>query len=143
MTVPAFEVEPGGPLVQPWRGSAEALVGATAGIAPRWWLRGSRMRTKQALLEEWAAAVQFPPHFGGTWDALRDVLCDLPEGGTFLVLAAEQLLQDAPPGEGETFWSVLRQVQADLRPKPFRLVLQVESKGYDTLVEGLRAAGLD
>jgi hypothetical protein len=143
MTTPAFQVEPGGPLAQPWRGSAEALVDATLGLAPRWWLRGSLMRTKQALLDEWAAAVPFPPHFGGTWDALRDALSDLPEGGTFLVLAAEQLLQDAPPKESEIFWSVLRQVQADLRPKPFHLVLQVAPEGYDTLVEGLRAMGLD
>ena len=142
MTARAFEAEPW-PLAQPWRGSAEALVAATAGLAPRWWLRGSRMRTRQGLIDEWAAALQFPPHFGGTWDALRDALSDLPEGGTFLVLAADQLLQDAPPEEAGTFWKVLRQVQADLHPKPFRLVLQVESEGYDTLVEGLRAMGLD
>jgi hypothetical protein len=143
MTARAFEAEPGWSLAQPWRGSAEALVAATAGLAPRWWLRGSRMRTRQGLIDEWAAALQFPPHFGGTWDALRDALSDLPEGGTFLVLAADQLLLDAPPEESETFWSVLRQVQADLRPIPFRLVLQVESEGYDTLVEGLRAMGMD
>lgn len=143
MTAPALEADPGGPLAQPWRGSAEALVETTSGSTPLWWLRGSRMRTKQALLDEWAAALQFPPHFGDTWDALRDALSDLPEGGTFLVLAAEQILQDAPPEESETFWSVLRQVQADLRPKPFRLVLQVAPEGYDSLVEGLRALGLD
>lgn len=143
MTAAAFAADPGRPLAQPWRGSAEALVAATVGIAPLWWLRGSCMRTRQGLMDEWAAAVQFPPHFGGTWDALRDALSDLPEGGTILVLAAEQLLQDAPPEESETFWSVLRQVQADLRPKPFRLVLQVAPAGYDVLVEGLRALGLD
>jgi hypothetical protein len=142
MTVPAFEADPGRPLAQPWRGSADALVEATIGLAPLWWLRGSRMRTRQGLMDEWAAALQFPPHFGGTWDALRDALSDLPEGGTFLVLAAEQLLQDAPPEESETFWSVLRQVQEDLRPKSFRLVLQVEPESYDTLVEGLRAMGV-
>jgi hypothetical protein len=38
---------------------------------------------------------------------------------------------------------VLRQAQADQRPRPFRLVLQVVSERYDTLVEGLRALGLD
>ena len=143
MTNSTFKAEPGRPLAQPWRGTAEELVEATIGISPLWWLRGSRMRTKQALLDEWSAALQFPPHFGGTWDALRDALSDLPEGGTFLVLTADQLLQDAPPGDGETFWRVLRQVREDLRPKPFRLMLQVEPEGYDTLVEGLRALGLD
>jgi hypothetical protein len=143
MTAPTFEADPAWPLAQPWRGSAEDLVEATRGLAPRWWLRGPRMRTKLGLLDECAAAVQFPPHFGGTWDALRDALSDLPEGGTFLVLGADQLLQEAPPAEAEIFWQVLRQAQADLRPKPFHLVLQVGPEGYDTLVEGLRAMGLD
>jgi hypothetical protein len=142
MTGPAFRAEPGQSLAQPWRGSAEALLAATVSLAPRWCLRGDRMRTKRALLEEWAAALGFPPHFGGNWDALRDALADLPEGGTLLVLEADQLLQDAPPEEIETLWMVLRQVQADLRPKPFRLVLQVQPAGYDTLVEGLRALGV-
>lgn len=142
MTAPIFEAAPGRPLAQPWRGSPDALVAATVGIAPLWWLRGSRMRTRQGLMDEWAAAGQFPPHFGATWDALRDALSDLPEGGTFLVLSAEQLLQDAPPEEARMLWRVLRQVQEDLRPKPFRLVLQGEPEGYDTLIEGLRALGM-
>jgi len=142
MTAPSFKADPGHPLAQPWRGSASDLLGATLDIAPLWWLRGSRMRTKPALLDEWAAALQFPPHFGGTWDAFRDALSDLPEGGTFLVLAADQLLQDAPPEESGLLWQVLRQVQEDLRPKPFRLVLQVAPANYDTLVEGLHALGV-
>ena len=143
MTAPAFEVGPSGPLAQPWRGTAEALVDATAGIAPRWWLRGSRMRTKRALLDEWAAALQFPPHFGGTWDALRDALADLPEGGTFLLLEAEQLLQETPPEEARTLLAVLRDVQDDLVPMPFRVVFQSEAEHYDTLIEGLRAMGVN
>ncbi len=101
------------------------------------------MRTRRGLMDEWAAAAQFPPYFGGTWDALRDVLCDLEEGGTFLVLEADQLLQDAPPGEGETLLAVLRDVHEDLAPKPFRVVLQAEPDRYDTLVQGLRAMGVE
>jgi len=101
------------------------------------------MRTKAGLMDEWAAATQFPPHFGGTWDALRDALADLPEGGTFLVLEAEQLLQDAPPGDFSTLVTVLREVREDLAPQPFRLVLQAQPEHYDILVEGLRALGLD
>ncbi len=131
-----------GPLLQPWRGTAEALLETAAGQAPLWWLRGSRMRTKAGLMDEWAAAAQFPPHFGGTWDALRDALADLPEGGTFLVLEAEQLLQDAPPEDFSTLVTVLREVREDLAPQPFRLVLQAQPEHYDTLVEGLRALGL-
>ena len=101
------------------------------------------MRTRQGLMDEWAAAAQFPPHFGGTWDALRDALSDLPEGGTFLVLEADQLLQDAAPHEAEILLAVLRGVRKDLAPKPFGLVLQAEPDRYATLVQGLRVMGVD
>jgi hypothetical protein len=143
MTEPPFPEMTGGALIQSWRGSADALVEAAIGQAPLWWLRGSRMRTRQGLMDEWAAAAQFPPHFGGTWDALRDALSDLPEGGTFLVLEAEQLLQDAPPEEGQTLIAVLRDVRKDLAPSSFQLVLQAEPDRYDTLLAGLRAMGTD
>lgn len=143
MTGCPFPAGSGEPLIQPWRGSAEALLDATVGQpAPRW-LRGSRMRTRQGLMDEWAAAAQFPPHFGGTWDALRDALADLPEGGTFLILDADQLLQDGPPGDATTLLAVLREVREDLAPRPFQVILQAEPDRYDTLVEGLRALGVD
>ncbi|NWJ41223.1 MAG: barstar family protein [Geothrix sp.] len=129
-------------LFQPWRGTAGDLVDAAAGHPALWWLRGSRMRTRRGLMDEWAAAAQFPPHFGGTWDALRDALADLPEGGTFLVLEAEQLLQEAPPGDFTTLVAVLGAVQEDLAPKAFRMVLQAEEADFDTLVSGLRAMGI-
>ena len=143
MTDLSFLAESGGLLIHPWRGSADALVDVATGHAPLWWLRGSRMRTRRGLMDEWAAAAQFPPHFGGTWDALRDALADLPEGGTFLVLEADQLLQDAAPTEAETLLAVLRGVREDLSPKPFRLVLQAEPDRYEILVEGLHAMGVD
>ncbi len=133
----------GGPLLEPWQGSAAALVDAAAGHAPLWWLRGSRMRTRRGLMDEWAAAAQFPPHFGGTWDALRDALSDLPEGGTFLLLEADQLLQEAPPEDFATLLAVLREVREDLAPRPFRVVLQAEPAHYGTLLQGLQALGLD
>jgi len=100
------------------------------------------MRTRQGLLDEWAAAAQFPPHFGGTWDALRDALADLPEGGTFLVLEADQVLQDAPPGAFATWLAVMGAVAEDLAPKVFQLVLQAEPGRFETLVEGLKALGV-
>ncbi len=143
MTAFPFPADAGGPLVQPWRGSAEALVDAASGHSPLWWLRGSRMRTRRGLMDEWAAAAQFPPYFGGTWDALRDALSDLPEGGTFLLLEADQLLQDAPPEDFVTLLAVLRDVRGDLAPGPFRVVLQAEPAHYDTLLQGLRALGVD
>jgi hypothetical protein len=100
------------------------------------------MRTKPTLMDEWAAAAQFPPHFGATWDALRDALADLPEGGTFLILDAEQLLQEAPPEELGTLIAVLRDVRKDLAPKPFRVVLQVAPEHQNPLLQGLRALGI-
>ncbi len=139
--------EPGHPfsskaLVQAWQGSAAELVEAASGQPATWWLRGSHMRTKAALMDEWAAAAQFPPHFGGTWDALRDALADLPHGGTFLVLEAQQLFQDAPPEEARTWLEVMGAVAAELAPHPFRLILQAEPEHFPTLLEGLRALGV-
>jgi len=143
MTELLFPAGSGGPLILPWRGSAEALVGAASGHPHHWWLRGSRMRTRRGLMDEWAAAAQFPPYFGGTWDALRDALSDLPEGGTFLILEADQLLQEAPPEDGKILLAVLEDVREDLAPWPFGLILQAEPAQYGTLVEGLHALGLD
>jgi hypothetical protein len=128
--------------LQPWEGSSEGLLEATSGHTPVWWLRGSRMRTKRGLLDEWAAAAQFPPHFGGTWDALRDALTDLPEGGTFLVLEADQLLQDAPPEDARLWLSVMTAVAEELAPRPFQLVLQADSIRFPELLTGLSALGL-
>ena len=131
----------GSPLLQPWCGNREDLIEASRSRTPLWWLRGTRMRTRPGLMDEWAAAAQFPPHFGGTWDALRDALSDLPEGGTFLVLEADQVLQEAPPGEGEALLAVLRDVREQLSPKPFQLLLQADPERFGVLLEGLRALG--
>ena len=135
----------GPPPIRPFRGSAEDLIeGALGGLpAPIRWLRGSRMRTRRGLMDEWAAVAQFPPYFGGTWDALRDALSDLREGGTFLVLEADQLLQEAPPEDGATLLAILRDVHGDRAPRPFGLVFQAEAERFDTLVQGLRAMGLE
>ncbi len=142
MTKPLPLAAAKGALILPWFGSAQEALAAAEGQSPLWRLRGSRMRTRTGLLEEWCTATPFPDYFGGTWDALRDALSDLPEGGTFLVLEADQLLQEALPTEFQTLVAVLRDVQEDLDPKPFRLVLQVAPDRYETLVEGLRGLGL-
>ncbi|MFD9827322.1 barstar family protein [Tsukamurella tyrosinosolvens] len=79
--------------------------------------RGSRMRTKAALLDEVSAALQFPLDFGANWDALADSLGDLDWlGGPALVVLgvaeAEQVLADEA-GSLSTFVAVLadREVQ--------------------------------
>lgn len=63
--------------------------------------RGSRMRTKAALLDEVSAVLQFPLHFGGNWDALADCLGDIDWSGgqesvVLGVAEAEQVLADEP-----------------------------------------------
>lgn len=130
------------PLVHPWVGSSRALVEAVAGRQGHWWLRGSRMQTKAALMDEWAAVAQFPPYFGGTWDALRDALADLPMGGAFLILDAEQLLRKEPPSELETLGAVLRAVGEELAPKPFRVILQVDPDHQGALLQKLQTFGI-
>src|SRR5512133_2483346 len=129
-----------GPRVHVWCGSPSDLVDAVPaeGVRMLRWLRGSHMRTRQGLMDEWAAAAQFPPHFGGTWDSLRDGLSDLPEGGTFLILEADQLLQDAPPEDGITLMAGLADAAEDLAPQPFPRPLQVGPARRGDLVEGLR-----
>jgi len=129
------------PRVHVWSGSASALVDAAPAETGRLlrWLRGDHMRTRAGLMDEWAAAAQFPPHFGGTWDSLRDCLSDLPQGGAFLILEADQLLQDAPPDDGTTLMAVLADAAEDLAPQPFHLVLQVDPARRGDLVDGLRA----
>ncbi len=99
------------------------------------------MRTRRGLMTEWAAAVPFPPHFGGNWDALRDALSDLPEGGTFLILDAEQLLQEAPPGALPLLLEVLGAVAGDLAPRVFRVILQVAPERQEALVQALGGPG--
>lgn len=130
---------PGGRLLQPWQGTVGDLVDEHVGQPALWWLRGSRMRTRQGLLDEWAAAAQFPPHFGGTWDALRDALAELPAGGTFLVLEADQLLSEATRAEGAALLAVLQAVAEDLAPRPLRIVLQAEPERFQALTAALEA----
>lgn len=134
---PALLEDPNGPLLGPWRGSAEALVEALGERPAVRWLRGSRMKTRAGLMDEWAAAAQFPPYFGGTWDALRDALSDLPEGALFLILEAEQLLEEAPPKEAQTLLAVLQAVREDLSPRPFRVICQAEPAHYEQLLRRL------
>ena len=65
-------------------------------------LDGRRCRTKRALLDELARVLEFPAHFGRTWDALEDCLTDLgwlPGAGyRLVVLATDRLLARDPAG---------------------------------------------
>ncbi len=139
-----------GPRFHAWAGTAadladevRALEAAAAGGPRLRWLRGSRMRTKAGLLDEWAAAGQFPPYFGGTWDAFRDALAEVPgRGAVFFVLEADQLLAEAPPPEAATLAAILGEVAEEVTDRPFQVVFQAEPPRYRTLLEGLGALGL-
>ena len=102
--------------VFPWPGpvAAEALSALFPG--PLWTLRGTHMAT-------------------------RDALADLPEGGTFLILDADRLLQEAPPAAGTTWLAVLAAVAEDLAPRPFRVLLHAGPDKLPDLEAGLRAMG--
>lgn len=127
--------------VRSWPGSVDAAALAALFPGPLWTLRGTHMETRDALLAEWAAAAGFPAHFGGTWDAFRDALADLPEGGTFLILDADRLLQAAPPAAGTTWLAVLAAVAEDLAPHPFQVLLHAAPDKRPDLEAGLRAMG--
>src|SRR5262245_56829039 len=66
-------------------------------------VRGRKMTTKAGLMDELAAALQFPPHFGENWDALLDGLRDLNAPTVLVVADAGWLLNAAPPDELATF----------------------------------------
>ena len=102
-------------------------------------VRGRKARTTAALLDELAAALQLPLYFGGNWDALADVLGDLPPAPHVLLLAdAAELLAD-DPAQLATLFAVLGDAHAD---RPFHAVVQ-ERPGVVALVERrLRSAGV-
>lgn len=105
------------------------------------WLRGSRMRTKQGLLDEFAAALQFPSGMGMNWDSFDECLNDLEwlegEAAALFIFDADQLLVDAPPDDQATFFEVL-DAEGNV---PFHIVLQ--SAETDSVMAGLQAMGVE
>jgi RNAse (barnase) inhibitor barstar len=70
---------------------------------------GAACRTKQAMLVEWARALDFPDYFGHNWDALSDVIGDLIDDGPIVIAVddAVELLADEPPEQLRTLLEVL------------------------------------
>ncbi|MBF6179768.1 barstar family protein [Nocardia otitidiscaviarum] len=94
-------------------------------------VRGRRMRTVAGVLDEFAAALQFPYYFGGNLDAFDDSLRDLDNclaparGYVIAVRDADELLADEP-GQRSWFDSAMTDA-ADYwarRGVVFRVVLQ-------------------
>ncbi len=74
-------------------------------------LHGNRCRTKQGLMAEMSAALQFPLYFQPNWDAVLDCLSDMswveyPEL-VLVVARADQLLADEPQQQMTTFLEVI------------------------------------
>ena len=142
-----FLLENSGPCLCVTGGRADDLCDAvlaqedlrSKGLMTRW-LRGSRMRTKQGLLDEFAAALQFPTGMGMNWDSFDECLNDLEwlegEAAALFIFDAEQLLADAPPDDQATLFEIL-DAEGDV---PVHFVLQSEEA--DTLLAGLQAMGV-
>lgn len=143
-----FLLENAGPCIHVTGGGADDLCDAVLaledlrakGLMTRW-LRGSRMRTKAALLDEFAAVLQFPSGMGMNWDGFDECLNDLEwlegDAAAFFIFDADQILADAPPDDQAAFFEIL-DAEGDV---PFHLVLQ--SAEADTLLAGLRAMGVE
>lgn len=70
---------------------------------------------KAGLLDELAAALEFPPEFGGNWDALSDSLGDLswrPAPGHVLLLDHCGGLRESAPGDFATLLDILDEAAA-------------------------------
>jgi RNAse (barnase) inhibitor barstar len=72
---------------------------------------GRRCRTKAALLDEFARALELPAHFGRNWDALEDCLNDLgwlpADGFVIVVTSAHAVLAREEPEAYDTLVSIL------------------------------------
>lgn len=76
----------------------------------------SGVRSKEALLERFAAALAFPEWFGANWDALEDCLGDLSwraETGRLLVIEGFETLQDVAGDDFHVLLGVLGDVAQD------------------------------
>jgi hypothetical protein len=78
-------------------------------------LRGDKMLKKPELMDEIAAALQFPPTFGHNWDGLNDCLCDLmwlPADRHVLVVAGTPHLLKKEPAALKPLIELLRDIGA-------------------------------
>src|SRR5574341_931105 len=96
-------------------------------------VRGRKIESETSLIDEFAAALQFPYYFGGNWNAFDECLADLSwirsKGHVVCVLDADQMMlndDEAFAVTLELFARVAREwcQPTDFRPaKPFHVVL--------------------
>ena len=107
-------------------------------------LRGAKMRSLEAMDNEFGAVMQFPDYFGENWGAFKDCLTDLawmPAKAYVLVIVdADQVLVDTPESQFKILYKTLTTVSQEWaepislgewwdRPAiPFHVVMQVSSE---------------
>jgi RNAse (barnase) inhibitor barstar len=103
----------------------EAARGATEAERVGWrvfWLDGSGLRDKRALLDRCVEEFALPAYFGRNWDALQDSLCDLswtPTTCGYLVVYDNWgELADANPSAHRTLVDVFESAVAYWRKTP-------------------------
>jgi hypothetical protein len=121
-------------------------------------LRGAKMRSTSALMDEVSAALQFPHYFGDNWAALDECLADmewlLPSKGIVLIVRdAELVLVDEDVEGLEAFVAALRNASNEYgepvelgeawdRPAvPFHVVLQASGDASSEAARRWAAAG--
>jgi hypothetical protein len=123
-------------------------------------VRGLKMRSGDGLMDEFAAALQFPWYFGENWGAFDECLSDMdewmlsPSGIAVLVYDAAQVLIDESPDQLEVLVRMFRAAAAtyaapiakgeawDRPAVPFHIVLQAEAGDTEAVVrERWTAAG--
>ena len=118
----------------------QGLKGKTARI-----IRGQRCLTKDRLLQEIAAALQFPHYFGENWDALEECLGDLgwidAEELVLVITNTDRLLAHHE-ADLETFLKILSSAH-DLEDAPLeRVVFHCEESEAEATKKRLKANGL-
>jgi RNAse (barnase) inhibitor barstar len=80
-------------------------------------VRGLRMQSKERLLDEFAAALQFPLYFGRNWDAFEECMADLqwlPAKAYVLVVSdAGSLLKMEPANSAVVLFEILDRVSRE------------------------------
>ena len=118
-------------------------------------LRGHKARTRAALFDEFAAALQFPCYFGENWDAFDDCMTDLAwlpgKAYVFLIVRSIHLLDQEPADRLNLFLKAMEDAGEGWSnppahdpgpPRPFHLLLQCASEHEAALSAKLSAAGV-
>ncbi|MCJ0906264.1 barstar family protein [Rhodococcus sp. ARC_M6] len=92
-------------------------------------VRGARMQTISRVYDEFAAAFQFPSHFGRNKDAFDDVMRDLDDvlglGAGFVVLVSDaELLLSGEPDQVAWFRESMDFYAEEWAPTAFRTAYQ-------------------